>query len=307
MSTFHPLVSIVIPVYNGSNFLREAIDSALAQTYDNCEILVINDGSTDGGATERIALSYGDKIRYFNKKNGGVATALNMGIEQMRGEYFSWLSHDDIYLPCKVAVQVAHMQSTQCKDAVLYTDYETIDYTGRILETFSLAGTESTEFFFSLFMENFLHGCTLLIPRKLFDVVGCFRDNLPSVQDYDLWFGMSQRASFYHVAIVAVQGRCHSEQGSKTMSGHHRARRGLNWKWLPEAVTSAMTVYNWTLLDTAKKLLFHRIKQTAYPEAVDLLLFALTRMGWGDRIFFVGSVISFYTKKMVAKICMWVK
>ncbi len=60
---FHPLVSIVIPVYNGSNYLREAIDSALAQTYDNIEILVINDGSNDNGATEAIAKSYGDKIR----------------------------------------------------------------------------------------------------------------------------------------------------------------------------------------------------------------------------------------------------
>ena len=84
----NPLVSIVIPVYNGSDYLREAIDSALAQTYANIEVLVINDGSKDNGATESIALSYGDRIRYFNKENGGVASALNMGIEQMKGDYF---------------------------------------------------------------------------------------------------------------------------------------------------------------------------------------------------------------------------
>ena len=75
-----PLISIVIPVYNGSNFLREAIDSALAQTYKNIEIIVVNDGSADDGETERIALSYGDKIRYFKKENGGVSSALNYGI-----------------------------------------------------------------------------------------------------------------------------------------------------------------------------------------------------------------------------------
>ena len=75
-----PLVSIVIPVYNGANYLREAIDSALAQTYSNVEIIVVNDGSDDGGATRDIALSYGDKIRYFAKDNGGVSTALNVGI-----------------------------------------------------------------------------------------------------------------------------------------------------------------------------------------------------------------------------------
>ena len=64
---FEPLVSIVIPVYNGSNFLREAIDSALDQTYSNTEVIVVNDGSNDDGATERIALEYSDRIRYFFK------------------------------------------------------------------------------------------------------------------------------------------------------------------------------------------------------------------------------------------------
>ena len=85
-----PLVSIVIPVYNGSNFLRDAIDSALAQTYPRVEVIVVNDGSTDGGATEAIAKSYGSRIRYFAKENGHVASALNYGIARMEGEYFSW-------------------------------------------------------------------------------------------------------------------------------------------------------------------------------------------------------------------------
>ena len=66
---FHPKVSIVIPVYNGSNYLSQAIDSALAQTYDNCEIIVVNDGSRDDGLTEQIALSYGDRICYIAQVN----------------------------------------------------------------------------------------------------------------------------------------------------------------------------------------------------------------------------------------------
>ena len=82
-----PLVSIVIPVYNGSNFLRDAIDSALAQTYPRVEVIVVNDGSTDGGATEAIAKSYGSRIRYFAKENGRVASAVNYGIANMNGDY----------------------------------------------------------------------------------------------------------------------------------------------------------------------------------------------------------------------------
>ena len=100
---FNPLVSIIIPVYNGENYVAEAIDSALAQTYDNIEIIVVNDGSED--RTDEICKSYGNKIRYFKKENGGTSTALNLGIKNMNGEYFSWLSHDDKYYPNKIKRQ----------------------------------------------------------------------------------------------------------------------------------------------------------------------------------------------------------
>ena len=83
-----PMVSIIFPVYNGSNYVCEAIDSALAQTYKNVEVIVVNDGSKDDGATEQICLSYRDKIRYFSKENGGVSSALNLGIKNMNGDFF---------------------------------------------------------------------------------------------------------------------------------------------------------------------------------------------------------------------------
>ena len=96
-SAVTPKVSIIIPVYNGSNYLDNAINCALCQTYENLEVIVVNDGSTDEGKTREIALKYSDKIRYFEKANGGVSSALNLGIREMGGEYFSWLSHDDVY------------------------------------------------------------------------------------------------------------------------------------------------------------------------------------------------------------------
>ena len=99
----YPLVSVAIPVYNGANYIRDAIDSVLAQTYPNLEVLIVNDGSRDEGLTEEIALSYGDRIRYFFKSNGGVASALNLALKEAKGDYFCWLSHDDIYLSEKVA------------------------------------------------------------------------------------------------------------------------------------------------------------------------------------------------------------
>ena len=113
---YQPKVTIIIPVYNGSNFLAQAIDAALAQTYKNCEILVINDGSKDDGASEKIALSYGDKIKYFCKENGGVSSVLNFAFTKMEGEWFSWLSHDDLYLPEKIEKQIAFINKLKAEN-----------------------------------------------------------------------------------------------------------------------------------------------------------------------------------------------
>ena len=115
---WNPKVSIIIPVYNGANYMREAIDSALGQTYQNTEIIVVNDGSCDDGATDRIALSYGDKIKYIKKENGGVSSALNLGIQNMTGEYFSWLSHDDVYGPDKIKHQIESLSTFSDKKSV---------------------------------------------------------------------------------------------------------------------------------------------------------------------------------------------
>ena len=127
MSEFNPKVSIIIPVYNGSDYMREAIDSALSQTYDNIEIIVVNDGSKDNGESERIALTYGDKIRYIYKENGGVSTALNEGIRHMSGEYFSWLSHDDVYTPDKIKKSVLALSQLSDKTTVIRCDSMHID------------------------------------------------------------------------------------------------------------------------------------------------------------------------------------
>ena len=90
----YPKISIIIPVYNGSNYLQEAIESCLQQTYKEYEIIVVNDGSNDSGKTRAIAQKYDKQIRYFEKENGGVSSALNFGISKMEGDFFAWLSQD---------------------------------------------------------------------------------------------------------------------------------------------------------------------------------------------------------------------
>lgn len=219
MSSFSPLVSIIIPVYNGSDFLREAIDSALAQSYGNIEILVVNDGSRDEGKTEAIAISYGDKIRYFPKQNGGVASALNLGIREMAGEYFTWLSHDDLYYPTKTEEQVKLVEEVG-GDVIVFGDFEYIDPQGNYLGTKKTGPGLSCGINYSLIMEGTINGCTVMVPRHCFDKVGLFDESLRTTQDFDMWFRLAAEFQFHHQPQVLVKSRVHPNQGSLTIPGH---------------------------------------------------------------------------------------
>lgn len=223
-----PKVSIVIPVYNGANYLSQAIDSALAQTYKNVEILVINDGSTDDGKTEKIALSYENNIRYFFKENGGVGSALNFGIEKAEGEYISWLSHDDLYLPYKIQCQVDRLRR-ESDGVIVYSDLEVIDKESRPIYVRRLKDVEPEGFVYALIAYSLFHGCTALLPKQCFEVVGKFDEALMTTQDYKMWFRLARQYKFIHIPEVLIRSRIHSEQGSNIES--HIAERDNLYKW----------------------------------------------------------------------------
>ena len=209
-----PLVSIIIPVYNGSDYMREAINSALAQTYSNIEILVINDGSTDGGATHDIAASYGDKIRYFKKENGGVVSALNFGIEKMQGEYFSWLSHDDLYQPSKIERQLLALQKHKgSRPAFCVCNCQFINENGDDLYRTDLQ--EDYEYdkpACYLFLGNSgFNGLMVLIPKILFDRCGLFTPSL-ATHEYDMWLRIMAVADVVIETKCLVNMRLHSQQ-----------------------------------------------------------------------------------------------
>jgi hypothetical protein len=211
-----PRVSIIIPVFNGANYLARAIESALRQTYTNCEVIVINDGSIDSGKSEEIALSFGNQIRYFSKSNGGVASALNYGIAVMEGEFFSWLSHDDEYYPTKIAVQIDKAnQFNESNPAIFYSDYELIDEHGSILQTQRWdTNLLKAKPFYALF-RGYVHGCSVLVPSYVFDRFGTFDEHLRTTQDYDLWFRIIRQIPFIHIPEVLVRSRWHAGQDSK--------------------------------------------------------------------------------------------
>jgi len=211
-----PLVSIIIPVYNGSNFLNQSIDSALSQTYENIEIIVINDGSNDNSKTKNIANSYDDKIRYFEKKNGGVSSALNFGIKKMKGDFFSWLSHDDIYKPDKVQTQINVLEKLKKNNLIVISNSELINKEGETIgksRGFIKEKYLANEMFHLLFNGVSLNGCSLLIPRKVFDETGLFDEELKYIQDWKMWVYITlYKYDFINIKENLVKNRIHSQQ-----------------------------------------------------------------------------------------------
>ena len=220
MQKYLPKVSIVIPVYNGSNYLREAIDSALAQTYANLEILVVNDGSKDEGKTEEIALSYGDRIRYFHKENGGVSSALNVGIRNMTGDYFSWLSHDDLYAPNKVELQVQALNTYGWEsNPVVLCGGCNIDKDRNPLKSFSetkvlqIGKNPWHQALGELLKQGSYNGCALLIPKEAFEVSGTFHEGLRYSQDALMWTKIFlEKFDLIYVEENGVYNRIHGGQ-----------------------------------------------------------------------------------------------
>ena len=222
---FSPLVSIVIPVYNGCNYMRSAIDSALLQTYPNIEVLVINDGSSDDGKTEAIPLSYGNRFRYFHKENGGCASALNVGLANMRGEYFSWLSHDDLYSPDKIQHQITILKNLTNQNTIVYGGYEVINpqsETVAIVQPEKLAPIEKLSISLYPLMHTLINGCTLLIPNKYFKELGIFDEKLISTHDYALWFKFLRIAPIYFDPMILVKYRVHPQQSTHTIKTHSK-------------------------------------------------------------------------------------
>lgn len=231
---FNPLVSVIIPVYNGANYMEEAIDSVLAQTYSNIEIVVVNDGSVDN--THEIAKSYGSKISYFKKGNGGVATALNMAIDKSNGEYISWLSHDDMYYPEKIEKQInrlSQLKKDERKKTVLYSNFCLMKEDSDVFYTkefHHLHKPDKLSYPLYPVLNGLVHGCTLLVSKQRYKEFGGFDEKLIVTQDYDLWGRMFPSSNLIFMSDSLIKSRVHKEQGSKTIEigGSERTRESIN-------------------------------------------------------------------------------
>ncbi|EKD29075.1 MAG: glycosyl transferase family 2 [uncultured bacterium] len=288
----HHKVSIIIPVYNGSNYLAQAIDSALAQTYKNIEILVVNDGSSDNGQTESIALSYGNKIRYFFKKNGGVSTALNLGIREMTGEYFSWLSHDDLYYPEKIEKQIDLLKKENfASNLIIYSDSEKIDENQKVIQKFICKEIEPRVFRLEIMKGNGVDGCSLLIPKHCFYEVGFFNEKLRTTQDYSLWFEFSYKYTFVHLPEIIVKSREHKSRTTyKRIDSHLKESNAMFISFMKKISESELENY---CLDKRNNFIKDSVTFLTSHKLFDSAIFCLYYYKPKNKFFFIKKQIMF--------------
>jgi len=217
-------VSIIIPVYNCEKYIKQCIDSCLLQTYDNIEIIVIDDGSKDSSL--RIACQY-DKVKVFHKENGGTASALNLGISKASGEWIKWVSADDVLTNDAVQILVDNaLRTPDNQNVIFYTDYWYIDKNGTITGEFiernlnNLTQNERNGILWQYFYGN---GSSSLMHKSIFERVGMYDDSLKASEDYEFWLRacLVYNVRLYLIPQKTLYYRRHDDQLTHKMGGYY--------------------------------------------------------------------------------------
>jgi len=217
-----PKVSVIIPTYNRLSMLQEAVDSVLAQNFEDVELIVVDDGSTDG--TGEAIGGYGGRVKLLRlSENRGVSVARNRGIAQAKGKYLAFLDSDDLWVKGKLKIQVEFLDSNP-QYPLCYTDEIWIRRGKRVNPKLKHAKYSGWIF------EKCLPLCTIspssaCMRKTLFAKVGLFDEALPVCEDYDLWLRITARFPVFLIPrkLIIKRGG-HSDQLSQRSWGNDRFR-----------------------------------------------------------------------------------
>lgn len=210
----NPLVSIIIPTYNRAWALKAAIDSVLAQDYPAIELIVIDDGSTDG--TADLLKQYKGRLTVISQANGGVSAARNAGIRKCRGEFVALLDSDDEWRPGKISCQVAFFQAHP--DAMICQTEEIWIRNGRRVNPKVKHKKPSGMIFGPSLHLCLVSPSAVMMRKSLFDTKGFFDESFTVCEDYDLWLRVSADIPIYLIDEVhTIKKGGHADQ----LSGQH--------------------------------------------------------------------------------------
>jgi glycosyltransferase involved in cell wall biosynthesis len=247
-----PLVSVVIPAYNAGRFLKPALESVFGQTYDNLEVVLVDDGSTDD--TPDVAAAYADRIVYRRRPNGGLAAARNTGLELARGELIAWFDADDICMPERIATQAMYMLHNPAVVGVS-SDFSAFDergvfaasyashyysevrehgvgklfpfsesFDGRGLDWPSAPPLKPCTVYFGdiwkrLMFGNFLHPPTMMMRREARERAGWLGNAFTGATDWEFLIRLAKTGQMAFIDAPLLQYRCHEDQMTSSKNG----------------------------------------------------------------------------------------
>ena len=221
-------VSVIIPVYNSEKFLKQSIESVINQTYDNKEIIAVNDGSTD--SSEEILKQYSGKIKIISQENKGLASALNTGLKGSTGKWFKWFSHDDILYSHTLETLMSERKNLS-ENTIIYSNWDLIDENGKKLRSFSETNynnLKNFDFNVRLLDGQKINVNTTLVPSSLLKK-GCNIEDSeqPVTIDYDFFLkaGILFNTRFYLIQKPLIGYRISSEQLS-----HYNINKSLAFR-----------------------------------------------------------------------------
>jgi GT2 family glycosyltransferase len=273
-----PLVSVIIPVFNGEKYIRCAIDSVLEQDYQPIEIIVIDDGSSD--ATLDILHDLGNEISIYQQPNKGSASARNLGIRMAEGSYIAFLDADDYWFPEKISAQMKALQATGCTMAFSRFLFWNVSDDNAWPDPASLLVQDPAQpeenslveprwVYADLLLDCLVWTSTVLVHKDELIRVGGFNEDLRKGQDYDLWLRLSRTVQMAYLGQTTALYRIHGE--SITHAPNIRC-------YEYEIVSGAVS--NWGIIgpdgrSPGKSVVVQRIRRAAYN-------FSYGHWKWGD-------------------------
>jgi glycosyltransferase involved in cell wall biosynthesis len=211
-----PLVSAILPVYNGERYLSETLESLLRQTYPALEVIAIDDGSRDRSPAilDGYGQKFGGRLRIIHIPNSGVSSARNAGVEKARGSYIAFIDQDDLWTPDKVARQVDAL--TRSHSRISFTNMAVIDEDGCTIKSRAMRfpGKDAVDWFEWILFDPTIAISSVMLERSLFLETGGFSSELRLAEDYDLLLKILSRE---HPEVVDQELLCYRQhRGSGT-------------------------------------------------------------------------------------------
>jgi len=203
-----PLVSVIIATYNRADYVGESINSVLNQSYQNVEIVVIDDGSTDN--TKNVLSQYKNKIKYIYQENKGQAAARNNGIRESKGEFIAFLDSDDLLMPGAIELQVNAL-SSESNIKLAYGRIMEIDSKGRAIVTHrNNQRYKSGSVYGDLLLDYFIQTSTVMVRKECFNHIGYFDESIRGTEDWDMWLRISRHFKVQCIDAIIAKYRVHN-------------------------------------------------------------------------------------------------